>query len=141
MGEQATLLDSCNCTMSFSSTFWNNNEFTVYPPFVFCNEVTTLSTDEVSCALQLCREGDKLILLVVCIEKQEPFSTILLALLLPSGDVKWCTETLQLYPSRHLTEYETVKKEVAEFMKTDFSFGSELDKVLANWQLLNTSQV
>ena len=91
----------------------------------------------------VCREGDKFILLVAYIEKQEPFSTVLLALLLPSGDVKWCTETLQLYPSRHLTEYETVKKEVAEFMKTDFSFGSdlELDKVLANWQLLNTSQV
>jgi len=76
-------------------------QFTVYPPFSVCSEVTTLGSDAVSCALQLCKEGDKFVLLMAYIEKQEPFSTVLLALL-PSPTEKWCAATLQLYPSRHL---------------------------------------
>ena len=116
-------------------------QFTVYPPFSVCNEVTLLGSDEVSCALQLCKEGDKFILLMAYTEKQEPFSTVLLALLLPIPNEKWCIATLQLYPSRHLAEYETVKKEVAEFMSTEFTLGSQLDKILASWQSLNASKV
>ena len=112
-------------------------QFTVYPPFSVCSEVTALGSDVVSCALQLCKEGYKFVLLMAYIEKQEPFSTVLLALLLPPPKDKWCVATMQLYPSRHLTEYETVKKEVAEFMSAEFTLESELDKILASWQSVN----
>lgn len=107
----------------------------VYTPFSLCNQIFSLNSDSFICVLQLCKEKDTHILLMAHVEKQEPYSTVLLALLLPlPTHEKWCKEKLKVYPSPRITDCVTVQKEVMEFLEQDTNLGSEIDKVLANWQ-------
>lgn len=120
------------CAAQFS---FMEQRFMVYTPFSLCNQIFSLNSDSFMCVLQLCKEKDTHILLMAHVEKQEPYSTVLLALLLPlPTHERWCKEKLKVYPSPRITDCVTAQKEVMEFLQEDTDLGSEIDKVLANWQ-------
>lgn len=120
------------CVAQFSFT---NQRFVVYTPFSLCTQTFSLDSDDFMCIMQLCKEKDRHILLMAYVEKHEPYSTVLLALLLPLlGTEKWCTEKMEVYPSPQVTDHVTVQKEILEFLEQDTNLGSKVDEILSTWQ-------
>ena len=123
------------CTAQFD---FLREHFNVFSPLRACeSNAASLHCDSYNCVLQLCTEGDgeRHVIMMAYIEKEEPYSTVLLALTPPplDGGVEWCRDTLVLYPSVQVSS-DCVEEEVADFLRNEFTQGSEMDKILSTWQ-------